>query len=416
VAGADDDAVRAQYEAYPYPARDPADEAGRLVIGSPSHLGEINHYLFAGARDFGRGAAPFRALVAGGGTGDGAIMLAQQLADAGGESEVVHLDISRASAAIARARAKARKLKNIRFVSGSLIELSALDLGRFDYIDCCGVLHHLDDPETGLKTLTGALDDTGGMGLMVYAELGRTGVYHVQDALRLLSADDPPGARLHVARSLLAGLPETNWLKRNPWVADHLHGDDAGLFDLLLHSRDRAYRVPEVFALAAAAGLSIAAFIEPVRYDPATYMNDDTLTDRARALDWPDACALAELLAGSIKRHVFYAAKGDATGRVAAPESSDVIPILREGDPQAMAQGLAATRRLNADLEGLSVSYALDKLAPAILSRIDGKRNLADIHAAMTTDVSWDEFKAAFDDLYAKLNGINVMLLRRPAS
>jgi hypothetical protein len=31
----DDDRVRAQYESYPYPERDPADEAKRLVTGSP---------------------------------------------------------------------------------------------------------------------------------------------------------------------------------------------------------------------------------------------------------------------------------------------------------------------------------------------------------------------------------------------
>ncbi len=75
-----DEAVRAQYEAYPYPVRDPADEAKRLITGSPSHIDELNHYVFGGRRDF---AKPFRALVAGGGTGDATIMLAQQLADAG---------------------------------------------------------------------------------------------------------------------------------------------------------------------------------------------------------------------------------------------------------------------------------------------------------------------------------------------
>ena len=74
------DAVRRQYEAYPYPPRDPADEARRLVTGSPSHLLEIDHYLFAGRRDFVHG---FRALIAGGGTGDATVMLAQQLADLG---------------------------------------------------------------------------------------------------------------------------------------------------------------------------------------------------------------------------------------------------------------------------------------------------------------------------------------------
>ena len=39
-----DNAVRAQYEAYPYPARDPGDEAQRLITGSPSHLLEIEHF------------------------------------------------------------------------------------------------------------------------------------------------------------------------------------------------------------------------------------------------------------------------------------------------------------------------------------------------------------------------------------
>ena len=47
-----DQAVHDQYAAYPYPARDPKDEAKRLIVGSPSHLKEVNHHLFAGARDF----------------------------------------------------------------------------------------------------------------------------------------------------------------------------------------------------------------------------------------------------------------------------------------------------------------------------------------------------------------------------
>ena len=59
-----DDAVRAQYEACPYPQRDPRDEAKRLVTGSPSHLDEIVHYVFAGRdrrRTAGRSAPSSRA-------------------------------------------------------------------------------------------------------------------------------------------------------------------------------------------------------------------------------------------------------------------------------------------------------------------------------------------------------------------
>jgi hypothetical protein len=46
---ATDARLAAQYEAYPYPARDPAEEARRLVIGSPSHLREIDHWVFGAA-------------------------------------------------------------------------------------------------------------------------------------------------------------------------------------------------------------------------------------------------------------------------------------------------------------------------------------------------------------------------------
>src|SRR6056297_2647844 len=72
--------VRAQYEAYPYPARDPAEEKKRLITGSPSHVLEVDHFVFEGARDWSK---PLRVLVAGGGTGDALIQLAQQMQDAG---------------------------------------------------------------------------------------------------------------------------------------------------------------------------------------------------------------------------------------------------------------------------------------------------------------------------------------------
>ena len=157
------DAVKQQYEQFPYPARDPADEAKRLITGSPSRVAEIDHYLFQGRRDW---QAPFRALVAGGGTGDGTVMLAQQLADIGAaNAEVVYLDLSETARAVAEARVSARGLRNLRFLSGSLLDLPRLNLGRFDYIDCCGVLHHLADPPAGLAALVDALSPDGGIGL-----------------------------------------------------------------------------------------------------------------------------------------------------------------------------------------------------------------------------------------------------------
>jgi SAM-dependent methyltransferase len=239
-----DDHVQAQYEAYPYPARNPHDEAKRLRVVSPSQLFQLNHFAFGGQRDL---KNPLRVLVAGGGTGDAAIMLGQQMIDAGVPGTVTHLDLSAESQDIARQRAQVRGLDNIEYVQGSLLDVGELGLGTFDYIDCCGVLHHLEDPLAGLHSLISVLAPDGGLGIMVYGELGRTGVYHVQDMLRTLApVDDDASSRVETAKRLLQALPPTNWFVRNGQLTDHKGGGDAGVFDLLLHSQDRAYRVPEL--------------------------------------------------------------------------------------------------------------------------------------------------------------------------
>ena len=419
-----DDPVLAQYEAYPYPARDPREESERLITGSPSHLAEVNHYLFAGRRDF---AQPFRALVAGGGTGDAAVMLAQQLSDEAGSGagrsmgpgEVVYLDISTAARAIAEARAAARGLANLRFVTGSLGDLPGLGLGFFDYIDCCGVVHHLAEPATGLRALAAALAEGGGLGLMVYGALGRTGVYPLQEALRDLGEGLPLAERVDLARRLLEDLPATNWFRRNPFLGDHKRSD-AELVDLLLHARDRAYRVSELVALLAAADLAPVAFPEALRYDPASYLGDPKLLKRLDGLDWLERAGLAEALAGNIKTHVVYAApRASAEGRVARPDRPEAVPVLSDDDGPAMAEAIGRSLSLTANFDGVKLRLALPRLAPAMLARIDGRASLGEIHRelqALDSGLDWPAFKAQFDRLYRALNGLGRLLIRYPAA
>jgi len=114
---------------------------------------------------------------------------------------------------------------------------AGLGLDSYDHIDCSGVLHHLPDPVAGARTLASLLKPDGGMSIMLYGALGRTGVYAAQEMLRMLAGEDDPKARVALARRLLRALPPTNWLKRNPFVSDHLEGGDAGLYDLLLRHR-----------------------------------------------------------------------------------------------------------------------------------------------------------------------------------
>lgn len=404
--------LRAQYEAYPYPERDPRDEARRLVTGSPGHLDEVIHFGFGGRLD---AARPFRVLVAGGGTGDATIMIAQQARDAGLPAEVTYLDLSEASLAIARARAEARGLTSIRFLRGSLLDLSGL--GPFDYIDCCGVLHHLEDPEAGLRSLVSALAPRGAVGIMVYGTYGRTGVYPLQDALRALTDGLDPPARVALAKRLLAGLPPTNWLRRNPHVGDWRQSD-AGLYDLLLHGSDRSYTVPELFALAEAAGLAITALIEPARYEPATWIADPAVVKRAEGLDRIGRAALAERIAGNMAKHVCYLARPqDAAAAVAAPDGPEAVPVLRDLDGPALARGLKPGAALEAELGGVALRLPLPRLAGPMLARIDGRTSLGALHGALRevdSRLGWDAFMAQFGELYRALNGLGKLLLRKP--
>lgn len=410
------DDVRAQYESLPYPTRDPRDEAIRLITGTPSHVLEINHYLFSGRLNFAR---PFRALVAGGGTGDACIMLAQQLADRRCPGEVIYLDLSHASRAVCEARAKARGLRNIQFLTGSLLDLPSMNIGQFDYIDCTGVLHHLPDPTAGMQALASVLQPEGGIGIMLYGEYGRSGVYPLQEMLRTLAPlsmalED----RLAMAKRLIRFLPTTNLFRRNPYLNDHVTGGDAGLYDLLLHSCDRAFTVPQIGAMAAESGLRVVAFLEPVRYEPATYMSDPVIARQTSSLPLIERAAFAERLAGNLRTHVFYATRA-GFDTVARPEDTSAIPVLREMDAAKLAAGLQPGAPLIANLDGFPWRATLPTLAPRIVAQIDGRKTVAEIYTSLGAQggpggglPQWEDFYAQFEDLYVKLNGVNHLLLR----
>lgn len=408
MADATDAHLAAQYEAYPYPMRDPRDEARRLIIGSPSHLREIDHWVFAARRSR---ATPLRALFAGGGTGDGAIMLAQHLARDGRPGRVTHLDRSAAAQSVARARAEARGL-DIDFHNGSLLDLASSGLGPFDYIDCCGVLHHLPDPQAGLHALLSVLAPGGGLGLMVYAPHGRTGVYMLQEALhRLAPPDLPPATRLDTARRIMRHLPETAWLRGNRYFGDHIEGGDAGLYDLLLNPRDRAYTIDAFAELLGGAGLAITALMEPMRYDPAAFLPDPKLRARITELPPIERAALAEHLAGNMSTHVVYCTR--AAERPAPPDPLDpaAIPIAREMPAPELARNIRPDGTLPMVMDGLRIPVPLPPLATAILRLIDGTRTVADLGQALA---GRGDFARAWLATFAALASVNRILLAPP--
>ena len=213
---------------------------------------------------------------------------------------------------------------------------------------------------------------------MVYAPHGRTGIYMIQDGLRLLApADQEPAARLDIARRVMKHLPETAWLRANRSVTDHLSGGDAGLYDLLLNPRDRAYTVPALHDLLAGVGLTIACWVEPIRYDPIPLLPDPRLRARIATLAPLERAALAEALAGNIAAHIVYCTRASEPPERADPFHPDAVPICREVTGEDLAKSIQANDTMFFGLDGLRVPVAVPPMAGAILRLIDGRRSVA---------------------------------------
>jgi SAM-dependent methyltransferase len=410
---ATDQHLAEQYEAYPYPKRDPRDEAKRLIVGSPSHIREIDYWVFGAARP---ASQPLRALIAGGGTGDGTIMLAQQMTRLGRAGTVTWLDRSAAALATARGRAEVRGLENIVWDQRSLLDLPRSGLGPFDYIDCCGVLHHLPDPAKGLRALLSVLAPGGGMGLMVYAPHGRTGVYMMQDVMRRLAPPwQPPQQRLDIARRVMKHLPETQWLRHNRYFDDHINGGDAGLYDLLLNPRDRYFTVPQLEDLLGGAGLRVTCWVEPLRYDPAPLLPDPKLRARLEGMDVTERAALAESLAGNMAVHILYCLRADDPVRQPDPGAENAVPVYREMDGETLVKGIRPDGTLIMTFDGLRIPVTLPPLASAILPLIDGQRNVGQIAGVLAArGIKAEAFEKAWRQTFAALERVNRLLLGAP--
>ncbi len=95
------------------------------------------------------------------------------------------IDISETSLRHTRNLQHKHDIQNLRLHRLAIERIGELG-ERFDQIVCTGTLHHLSDPDAGLRSLRDVLARDGAMHIMVYAPYGRAGVYMMQDYCRLL--------------------------------------------------------------------------------------------------------------------------------------------------------------------------------------------------------------------------------------
>jgi len=159
-------------------------------------------------------------------------------------AHMVGIDVTPTSIEHTEALKRKYNLTNLKTRQLPVENVSDLDQ-RFDVIICTGVLHHLADPDVGLRALRSVLKSDGAMYLLVYAPYGRVGVCMLEEYCRTLGIGTSKQELTDLC-AVLKGLPQHHPLfAAQGGSREFLDGDL--LADALLNPRQRSYSVPQLF-------------------------------------------------------------------------------------------------------------------------------------------------------------------------
>jgi SAM-dependent methyltransferase len=374
--------VRDFYERMPYPVPITSLDERRDFYKNPDHRRAIFHLMWPAEQPRGNQEI----LIAGCGTSQAARYAFREP-----DARITAIDVSDTSLCHTRDLQRKYNLENLELRQLPIERVQ--EIGRsFDLVVCTGVLHHLPDPDHGLRALRDVLSPSGAMRLMVYARYGRAGIYMMQEYCRLLgisaSAKDLRGLGAAL-EALPADHPISGVLRR----AKDFRRPEA-MADALLHPRDRAYTVPELYAWLDRCGMSFGRWIEQ-----APYLARCGLVARnphaARLASLPSRLqhAAVELFRGTMVSHSFIAYRDD--------RSNESQPIDFAGDswhgyiPIALPWTVCVRERLppgsvavliNRSHTFTDLILTVDSFEDRLLGAIDGNRTLGEILQFATQD------------------------------
>ncbi len=240
-------AVQEQYEQNPYPSWE------SLSLGcSKFHTEKIRMEILPYCPNLVSSTKSPSILIAGCGTGKHAIMTAMSNRN----SDVLALDLSYASLGYAKWSAEKFGIENIRFGQGDLLRLE--EIGEdFDVIESVGVLHHMSDPEGGLKSLLRYLKPDGYIKLGLYSDEARKMIKHLRqntdiDDVELTSR----GIReyRHMLRLKMPKLFRAISGSKDFYTISSLR-------DLILHVQEQRFTIPRLKAMLEDSGLEFLGFV-----------------------------------------------------------------------------------------------------------------------------------------------------------
>src|SRR5262245_11328389 len=397
------DPIRDFYTHHPSPPPFADRDRGREAWRDPNRHRADYHLLWP--------HRPYRAdldiLVAGCGTWQAA-----KYAVCRPDSRVVGIDVSATSIEHTEKLRRQYDLANLETRQLPIERIGELRQ-RFDLIVCTGVLHHLADPDAGLRALHAVLKPDGAMYLMVYAPYGRAAIYQLREYCQRLGigASDQD---IHDLAATLKALPQSHplaTLLRGARDAGHV---DA-LTDALLNPREQSYSVPQFVDLLERNGLTLARWYWQAPYLP--HCGAIAATAHARrlaALSEQNQYAAMELWRGTMTAHSAVVHRRDSSEDAARIRFDHdgwlrYVP-LRLPWTQVVQERLpagAAAVVLNRSHQFHDLILALDAEDQWLFDAIDGRRNIAEIadcarqvdraHARTLFEALWRYDQVVFD-------------------
>jgi len=243
--------VKAQYEQNPYPRWISFDQ---LVLRK-NYISAVESDLRSQSIAVPRfrqpsTKMPTRILIAGCGTGQHAISIANRYEHA----VVTAVDISSASLAYAKHMAQRYQVSNIEFKQCDILSISEMGQ-KFDVIESVGTLHHMDSPDAGLKALTRILEPDGIMRIGLYSQLARREINAIRNRYAAELIENFDLAKLRRMRHRLIMQQASDPVLE---IADFY--SVSGCRDLLCHVQEHQYSIDSLKHLLANCGLRFSGF------------------------------------------------------------------------------------------------------------------------------------------------------------
>lgn len=302
-------------------------------------------------------------------------------------TRVIGVDVSTTSLDHTERLKRKYKLTNLELQQMPVEGVAALDR-RFDLVVCTGVLHHLEDPDEGLRALRSVLKPDGAIYFMVYAPYGRAGVYLLQEYCRRLGIGTS-AREINELASTVKALPSQHPLASLlRGSRDALNAD--ALADALLNPRDRSYSVPQLFDFIDRNGLEFGRWYWQAPYLP--QCGSIATTPHAKRLNQlpeREQYVAMELWRGAMTCHSLIVYRNDAPASFVFDKEHwpNYVPLrlptticVQERLPPGAAGVLLNRSHPFHDL--LLMLKAKEK---SIFDRIDGRRSIAALVAGDNT-------------------------------